>query len=124
MRGSSVSASLFRTAALGLLLAASLATAQSKKKAAPPPPPKPVLTKAPKTCADQCEALQTVCTKPCEDSKGSAQAKTACKANCQQMVDACSGSCKTKGKVDSQYMMEHIKPPKAPAGTKVKTDEG
>jgi hypothetical protein len=119
-----VTAPLFRTAVLGLLLAAGLATAQSTKKPTPPPPPKPVITKAPKTCADQCDVMQTVCVNPCNDIKGSAQAKSACKSNCQQMADACSGSCKAKGKIDSQYMMERITPPRAPAGTKVKSDEG
>lgn len=114
---------LFRTAALGLLLAAGLSSAQAKKKAAPPTPPKPVLTKAPKTCADQCEAIEKICSDPCNDIKGNDSAKSACKTNCKQVSDACSGSCKEKGKVDAQYMMERITPPKAPAGVKVQNDE-
>ncbi|PTL82221.1 hypothetical protein [Vitiosangium sp. GDMCC 1.1324] len=113
---------LFRTAALGLLLAAGLSSAQAKKKATPPKAPKPVLTKAPKTCADQCEAIETICSDPCNDIKGN-DAKSACKASCKDVADACSGSCKAKGKVDAQYMMERITPPKAPAGVKVKNDE-
>jgi hypothetical protein len=125
MRGKAVFAPTLRSVTLGVLLAAGLASAQTpkKKKEAAPQPPKPLVTKAPKTCADQCEIIDKVCAEPCKDIKGNPDAKRACEANCKQMADACNGSCKSKGKMDAQYMMENIKPPKAPPGVKVKNDD-
>ncbi|QRK08215.1 hypothetical protein JQX13_51230 [Archangium violaceum] len=112
-----------RTAVLGLLLAAGLASAESpKKKDAKPTPPKPAVTKVPKTCADQCELLNTFCADPCNKIKNNEPAKAACKNNCTQMASTCNGSCKSKGKIDEKYMMEHIKVPKAPPGVKVRDE--
>jgi hypothetical protein len=100
---------------VGVLLGAGLAFAKAPKT--PSPPPAPPAKKAPQTCDDQCEFLETSCTDPCKKmKKGSAQAKAACSANCQQIAKACYGSCKEKGRIDGQYIMEHIRPPKAPGG--------
>lgn len=125
MRKTTVIATTFRSVSLAVLLAAGLASAQApkKKKEAAPQPSKPLVTKAPKTCSDQCAIIEDVCADPCKEIKDNAQAKQACAANCKQMADACSGSCKNKGKLDAQYMMENIKPPKAPSGVKVTNDD-
>lgn len=125
MRGTNVYATAIRTAVLGLLLSAGLVFAQApkKKKEETQPPPKPIITKAPKTCAEQCEFIDKICSSPCDDIKDNANAKASCKADCGQMAAVCEGSCKEKGKVDAQYMMEHIKPPKPPPGVKVRMDD-
>jgi len=106
---------VIRIAALGVLLAASVAMAQSKKmKEAKAQTPKPVISEKdkPKTCSDQCDLMEKFCVDPCK--KGAAEnkaAQKACEQNCQQVVAACEGSCKEKGRLDKQYMMEHMKPP-------------
>jgi hypothetical protein len=100
---------------VGVLLGAGLAMAKPKPTTQPPPPP--VTKEMPKTCEDQCALMEKTCSDPCKKiKKGSAQAKQACSANCDQMAVACSGSCREKGRIDAQYIMEHIKPPKAPGG--------
>ena len=102
---------------IGVLLGAGLSFAKAPK--APKAPPPPVTKEAPRTCADQCEVLEKSCKDPCQKmKKGSAQAKAACNSSCQQIANACSGSCKEKGRIDGQYIMENIRPPKPPPGTK------
>jgi len=114
---------LIRTLALCLGLSAGGAfAAPTKKEAAKPPtatPPK--ITKVPETCQEQCDLLAQMCTDPCAKSK-MPQAKAACEANCDKMVIACDGSCREKGRIDGQYMKEHIKMPKPPPGVKVKEE--
>lgn len=93
------------------------------KKPAPPPPPKPITTKAPKNCQEQCDLVEKMCTEPCGKMKGSPQAKQACSSQCKQVADACGGSCKEKGKIDDQYIMERIKPPKPPSNVKIQPED-
>jgi hypothetical protein len=108
--------SSFRIVALSVLLAtsASLAATKSTKKYPPPEIPKPILTAAdrPKTCADQCKLMEKVMVEPCKKGAGSnKEAQQQCSKRGKDMVDACEGSCKEKGRVDKQYMLERIKPP-------------
>jgi hypothetical protein len=116
-----------RIAALSVLLAASLAGAQTKKqkeeaKKAVANAPKPIITAAdrPKTCPDQCALMKKMildnCKKGAGENKG---AQKRCESTIDNMVDACEGSCREKGRLDKQYMMEHIKPP---GGMKVPKD--
>lgn len=106
-----------RIIALGVLLTAGGALAQAKKKTAEPAQPKtvkPVVTEAdaPKSCEDQCKVMEKVLTDPCKQGAGTnKQAQQACANNSKQVVDACYGSCKEKGRIDKQYIMERIKPP-------------
>ncbi len=103
-----------RIIALSVVLAAGGALAQGKKKT-PPPMPKPILTEKdiPKTCADQCKVMEKVLVEPCKKGAGNNKAaQQACGKNSKQVVDACYGSCRDKGRVDKQYVLERIKPPK------------
>ena len=104
-----------RIIALGALLLAGGALAEGKKKAeAKPEVVKPTVTAAdkPKTCADQCMVMEKMLLEPCKKGAGaSKRAQQACASNTNQMVEACYGSCKEKGRIDKQYMMEHVKPP-------------
>lgn len=115
-------ATLFRTAALMLLLAAGSASAKPKKPAPQQKPVKALVTEAPRNCKEQCAIVDKVCADPCKTIKNK-QAKATCEGNCRQMADVCSDSCKKKGRIDGKYMMENIKPPKAPAGVKVVEDD-
>jgi hypothetical protein len=88
-------------------------SSQSKKKNMPQLPESP-LTEAdrPKTCDDQCKVLEKIMVDPCKKGAGTnKQAQQMCSQNAKQVVDACYGSCREKGKVDKQYVMERIKPP-------------
>lgn len=99
---------------LSVLLAASVAVAQSKKAQKPTTPPKPPITEAdkPKTCDDQCDLIDKVCADPCKKGAGNNKgAQKACEDSCKQMVSVCRGSCRDKGRLDKQYMMERLKPP-------------
>lgn len=110
-----------RIIALSVLLASGGALAQGspkhlteKQKKQMPNIPESPLTEAdkPKTCADQCKVLEKVMVEPCKKGAGTnKQAQQKCQENSKQVVDACYGSCKEKGRVDKQYVMEHIKPP-------------
>lgn len=119
MKASHMFSTLSRLAPLGLVLAAGLSLAQASSKPAVPPGANPIVTKKPQTCSDQCQVLEKACSNPCDKAKRPT-AKTACKANCDQIVAACEGSCKEKGRIDADYMKEHIKPPKAPAAPRTK----
>lgn len=114
----------FRIIALSVLLASGGALAQSgksnqkpltkKQQQQMPNMPESPLTEAdrPKTCDDQCKVLEKVMVDPCKKGAGSnKQAQQMCSNNAKQVVDACYGSCKEKGRVDKQYVMERIKPP-------------
>ncbi|XXF79337.1 hypothetical protein P2318_06180 [Myxococcaceae bacterium GXIMD 01537] len=106
---------------VGMLLGAGLSFAKPPK---PAPPPEPITKEAPKTCEDQCVLMEKACTDPCKKmKKGSPQAKAACTANCDQISAACSGSCREKGRMDAQYIMKHIKAPKAPPGTRIQEED-
>lgn len=109
-----------RIIALSALLASGAALAQhakqptAKQQKQMPAIPESPLTEAdkPKTCDDQCKVLEKIMTDPCKKGAGSnKQAQQMCEKNSKQMVDACYGSCREKGRVDKQYVMEHIKPP-------------
>lgn len=104
-----------RIIALSALLVAGGALAEGKKKAAAQPEAiKPPVTAAdkPKTCADQCKVMEKMLLEPCKKGAGASQrAQQSCASQTRQMVDACNGSCKEKGRIDKQYMMEHVKPP-------------
>ncbi|WP_224360343.1 hypothetical protein [Hyalangium versicolor] len=105
-----------RIVALSVLLAAGGSLAEGKKKTAEQPKtPEPVLTEAdkPKTCTDQCEMMEKLMVEPCKKGANSAnkQARQMCSDQAKQVVDACYGSCKDKGQVDKQYIMERIKMP-------------
>jgi hypothetical protein len=110
-----------RIIALSVLLASGGAMAQAapkklteKQQKQMPNIPESPLTEAdrPKTCADQCKVLEKVMVDPCVKGAGTnKQAQQMCKNNSKQVVDACYGSCKEKGRVDKKYVMEHIKPP-------------
>jgi len=106
---------MIRIAALSVLLSASVAVAQSKKmKEAQAKTPKPMLTEKdrPKTCSDQCTLMEKFLTEPCKKGAGENKgAQKSCEQSAQQMVAACEGSCKEKGRIDKQYMMERMKPP-------------
>lgn len=110
-----------RIIALSVLLVAGGALAEGKKKAAPPQgPAKPLVTAAdkPKSCADQCQLMEKMMLDPCKQGAGSNKAaQQACASNTKKMVDACYGSCKDKGRIDKQYILERMKPP---AGFKAK----
>lgn len=107
---------------VGLLLGAGLSFAKAPKAPAAPPPP--VTKKTPRTCEDQCELMEKTCKDPCTKmKKGSPQAKAACASNCNQIAKACAGSCREKGRIDGQYIMENIRPPKPPAGSRGGFDE-
>jgi hypothetical protein len=93
-----------RITLLGLLLSAGLSVAAE---------PRAVASEA-ATCEEQCKALDEACSNPCKDIRGGARA--ACSAQCKQLGNACKGSCREKGEIDAQYMLERIKPPKAPSG--------
>jgi hypothetical protein len=106
---------VIRIATLSLLLAASVAGAQTKKEQeqAKAQMPKQMFTEKdiPKTCTDQCELMKKAITEPCKQGAGSNKAaQKDCETSTQQLVDACYGSCKEKGRLDKQYMMERIKP--------------
>jgi len=122
MKGTTLYATLFRTAALTLMLAAASASAKPKKPAPQAKPVKALVTEAPKNCKEQCDIVEKVCADPCKTIKNK-QAKTSCQDNCQQMTAICYGSCKKKGRIDEKYMMENIKPPRPPAGVKVVEDD-
>jgi hypothetical protein len=104
-----------RIIALSVLLVAGGALAEGKKKAAPQPEPvKPQITAAdkPKNCADQCKVMEKMLLDPCKQGAGANKAaQQACANNTKQIVDACYGSCKEKGRLDKQYIMERMKPP-------------
>lgn len=107
---------VIRIAALSVLLAASAAGAQAKKKQQPPPVPEPVVKVTekdmPKTCGDQCGLIEKFCAEPCKKGAGDNKAaQKSCEASCKSLTDACHGSCKEKGRLDKQYMMERLKPP-------------
>jgi hypothetical protein len=108
-----------RLLALCLGLSTGWALAAPKKDTAKTPAPK--ITKKPETCKEQCDLISESCMAPCEKAT-KPQAKTMCRNNCDQMIMACDGSCRDKGHIDSQYMKEHIKAPKAPPGVKVKDE--
>lgn len=106
-----------RVIALSVLLAAGTALAEegSAKKASKPAVPKPVITQAdrPKSCADQCKLLEKAMLEPCKKGAGkSKSAQKSCGERTQRMVDACNGSCREKGRIDKQYMLERVKPPR------------
>ncbi|ATB29466.1 hypothetical protein [Melittangium boletus] len=113
---------LVRTLALCVGISAGWALAGPTKKDAPKPPPPPKITKAPETCKEQCDLLAQMCTEPCAKHNKMPQAKAACESNCDKMVIACDGSCREKGRIDAQYMKEHIKPPQMPKGAKAEED--
>lgn len=115
---------VIRIAALSFMLAASVAGAQTKKEKqqAKAQQPKPMFTEkdVPKTCTDQCELMKKAITEPCKQGAGNNKAaQKSCETDTQQLVDACYGSCKEKGRLDKQYMMERIKP----AGAKMPKGE-
>lgn len=98
----------------GALAQQSQGTASKKQKPQVPNIPESPLTEAdrPKTCDDQCRVLEKIMVDPCKKGAGTnKQAQQMCEKNSKQVVDACYGSCKEKGRVDKQYVMEHIKPP-------------
>lgn len=112
---------VIRIAALSLMLAASVAAAQTKKEKeqAKAQLPKQMFTEKdiPKTCTDQCDLMKKAIAEPCKQGAGDNKAaQKDCEASTQQLVDVCYGSCKEKGRLDKQYMMERLKPP---AGAKV-----
>jgi hypothetical protein len=104
-----------RIVALSALLLAGGALAEGKKKAAAQPESVSVpISEAdkPKTCADQCQLMEKMLLDPCKKGAGTnKRAQQSCANSTKQMVDACHGSCKEKGRIDKQYIMEHIKPP-------------
>lgn len=110
-----------RIIALSVLLASGGAMAQAspkklteKQQKQMPNIPESPLTEAdrPKTCDDQCKVMEKVLVSPCVNgSSTNKQAQQMCKEQAKQVVDACYGSCKEKGRVDKQYVMERIKPP-------------
>jgi hypothetical protein len=105
---------VIRVATLSVLLAASVAWAQAKKPPQPKAPEKPMFTEQdkPKTCSDQCDLMEKFLTEPCKKGAGDNKAaQKDCETNVKQMVNACNGSCKDKGRLDKQYMMERMKPP-------------
>lgn len=112
-----------RIIALSVLLVAGGALAQGKKKAeSQPATVKPPITAAdkPKSCADQCQLMEKVLLDPCKQGAGTNKAaQQACATNTKQVVDACHSSCKEKGRIDKQYIMERMKPP---AGYKAKAE--
>ncbi len=112
-----------RIIALSVLLVAGGALAQGKKKEAPQPAPvKPPITSAdkPKSCADQCQLMEKMLVDPCKQGAGNNKsAQQACATNAKQIVDACNSSCKEKGRIDKQYIMERMRPP---AGYKAKAE--
>ena len=102
-----------RIAALSVLLCASAALAQSKKEQ-PPKLPKPVLTAKdmPKSCDQQCDMVEKLASHSCVEKAGTNQAaKQKCGKPFAQMTKACKDSCRDKGHIDRQYMMERMKPP-------------
>src|SRR5262245_56812090 len=99
--------------ALSVVQAAGGALAGGPKKAQLPPQQKPILTEAdkPKTCADQCKVLEKILVEPCKQEAGDKKQEQDCVKDSKSMIDACYGSCKEKGRVDKQYVLEHYKPP-------------
>ncbi|MDY7231249.1 hypothetical protein [Hyalangium rubrum] len=118
-----------RITLLSVVLAAGVASAQGKNAQTPKKPPEPVLTEAdmPKTCDDQCTLMDKFCADPCLKGAGANKAaQKACHDNCTKMIDACRGSCREKGRLDKQYMMEKLKPApgmRPPPGAEEEGDE-
>jgi hypothetical protein len=105
---------VIRILAVSVLLVAGGALAQGKKKQAQPEVPESPLTAAdkPKTCDDQCKVMEKLLVDPCKKGAGDNKAALqACTKNAMQVVDACYGSCKEKGRLDKQYILERVKPP-------------
>ena len=111
---------LLRTAMLCLGLSAGWSLAAPPKKDAVKPLTK--ITKAPQTCAEQCDLLAQFCTEPCASNK-MPKAKAMCEANCDKLIVACDGSCREKGRIDAQYMKDHVPMPQAAKGASEQEDE-
>jgi len=74
--------------------------------------------KAPRTCDDQCEVMKKSMTEHCGAlaAKGKPAGVKPCKEHSDDMVKLCEDSCRDKGKIDGEYMKEHVKKPHAPPG--------
>jgi hypothetical protein len=100
-----------RIAALSVLLAASGALAQGKKQV--PKLPEPVITEKdiPKNCDEQCDLVEKVAASSCLQEAKTKQAQQKCGEPFAKMVAVCKDSCREKGRIDKQFMMERMKPP-------------
>ncbi len=118
-----------RIIALGVLLVAGGAQAEEGKKKTPPTaePVTPPITsaEAPKTCADQCLMMEKLLLEPCKKGAGAnKQAQQGCANTTRQMVNACNGSCREKGRIDKQYILERMKPPAGYKPSEGSSNEG
>lgn len=73
--------------------------------------------KPPKTCSEECDVIERVMKMQCEKmtKKKPTNAK-GCKNREDDMVKSCRDSCAAKGKIDKEYMKQHMKKPQAPPG--------
>jgi len=79
----------------------------------------------PKTCDDRCALIKRSMDKTCKNLRAKrASAGQRCSQSMKQIVEACRGSCQSKGKIDKDYMKSHIKMPKQPSGNNVAGHDG
>lgn len=73
--------------------------------------------KMPKGCSDRCEVMKKVMEQQCEQQgKKKPQMVKNCKTQHDKVVAICEDSCAHTGKIDKNYIKQHMPKPQAPPG--------